>query len=245
MSNVYETEAVQAFLAQCEELESSSFIMSYNKIRMLLKCLAYYPELRNLVDDCKYNFDFDREYSKAIVSLGTSNAFSLPLSNRKKVALVVSLLLDFDVPRRDFVRFVMEFWPSSDRTKSYQGFVGGVIIPFKKALLDLLSAKDEATPVAEIRETDARRQEVNIALAERATYLIDSAIAAVKEARPSEEVSRDLQFMLDAFTTVLEQRDSQIIRAYWVGLKNYLSQNKIATKETAEIDGLLKDYLTV
>ena len=88
MENVYDLEAVQAFLAQCDELENSSFIMSYNKIRMLLKCLAYYPELRNLVDECKYNFDFDREYSRSIVSLGTTNAFRLPLSNRDRKSVV-------------------------------------------------------------------------------------------------------------------------------------------------------------
>ena len=243
MENVYDLEAVQAFLAQCDELENSSFIMSYNKIRMLLKCLAYYPELRNLVDECKYNFDFDREYSRSIVSLGTTNAFRLPLSNRKKVALVVSLLLDFDVPRRDFVRFVMEFWPSSDRAKSYQGFVNAVRVPFKKAVVDMLMAKDELTPVAEIREKDAQKLEVNIALAERTSYLIDSAVAAVKEAQPEETVSYELQFMLDTFATVLEQRDAVVIKAYWMGLKHYLENQKIAAKEVKEIDALMKDYL--
>ena len=66
---------------------------------------------------------------------------------------------------------------------------------------------------------------------------------AVKEAQPEETVSYELQFMLDTFATVLEQRDAVVIKAYWMGLKHYLENQKIAAKEVKEIDALMKDYL--
>ncbi|HIU82616.1 MAG TPA: hypothetical protein IAC70_01515 [Candidatus Faecicola pullistercoris] len=246
MSVDLNSEAVQAFLAQCEELENSKLIMSHNKIRMLLRCLAYYDELRNLVDECKYNFDFDREYSKAIVSLGTSNMFRLPLSNRKKVALVVCLLLDFDVPRRDFIRFVMEFYPSPDRSESYRGFCNGIIVPFKKAVLELLTTATHEDNVREENSTqDLKVQQVSIALKEQAGYLIDNAIAEVKASNLPEQERYDAQFMLDVFSTVLEMRDAQLIKAYWMALRNTLKYNKLCGKIIAATDELLKAYLVL
>lgn len=246
MSISHDSEAVQAFIAQCEEMEQSQFVMSDMKIRLILRCLAYYDELRTLVDECKYNFDFDREYSKAIVSLGTSNMFRLPIANRKKVALVVCLLLDFDSKRRDFIRFVLEFYPSLDRTESYRGFMKGIIEPFKKAVVDLLTTATAEQQVSEeLSTTDIKVQEVSVALAEQASYLIDNATAAVKASNLSEKTRNDIIFMLDNFTTVLERRDAQIIYSYWLGLKNTLKYNKLIPKIIASIEELLKSYLAL
>lgn len=43
----YNNEAVAAFSAQCDEFIGSKLIMSNQKIRMLLRCMAYYDELKN------------------------------------------------------------------------------------------------------------------------------------------------------------------------------------------------------
>ena len=139
MKTDFNNEAVAAFTAQCDEFIGSKLIMSNQKIRMVLKCLAYYDELRGIVEDCKYNFDYEAEYSRAIVNLGTVTIFRLPSSARKKVALVVCLLLDFDEPRRDFVKFIQDFYRAEDKNDSYVGFINGVIAPFKEAMISLLA----------------------------------------------------------------------------------------------------------
>ena len=41
----YNNEAVAAFSAQCDEFIGSKLIMSNQKIRMLLRCMAYYDEI--------------------------------------------------------------------------------------------------------------------------------------------------------------------------------------------------------
>ena len=90
MKTDFNNEAVAAFTAQCDEFIGSKLIMSNQKIRMVLKCLAYYDELRGIVEDCKYNFDYEAEYSRAIVNLGSVTVFSACLRPAaKKVALVV------------------------------------------------------------------------------------------------------------------------------------------------------------
>lgn len=134
----YNNEAVAAFSAQCDEFIGSKLIMSNQKIRMLLRCMAYYDELKKLAYDCRFNFDYDDEYNRAIVNLGTATIFRLPASLRKRVALILCLLLDFDEGRRDFVKFVQDFYRADDKNDSYVGFINGIIAPFKEAVLTLL-----------------------------------------------------------------------------------------------------------
>ena len=206
---------------------------------MLLKCLAYYDELRGIVDDCKYNFDYDAEYSRAIVNLGTVTVFRLPPSPRKKVALTVCLLLDFDEPRKDFVKFIQDFYRAEDKNDSYVGFVNGIIAPFKEAMLTLLSSdgKDEEEIM------DDKQIEVNAAIAEQTEYYIKTQIETVKNSKLDAAERKDLIFMLDNFVTVLNMRDAQIIKGYWLGLKNTLVYAKLFGKNAQGLEGVIKAYL--
>lgn len=235
----YSDEAVAAFTAQCDEFIGSKLIMSNQKIRMLLKCLAYYETLRNVVSECRYNFDYEAEYSRAIVNLGTATVFRLPQTPRKKVALVVCLLLDFDESRMDIVNFIRDFYREDDRNDSYVGFINGIIAPFKAAMLELLATgeKDET----EIR--DDRKTKVNAAIAEQTEYYIKTQIEAVQESKLSEERRRDLVFMLDNLVTVMNMRDARIIKAYWIGLKNLIEDGKLYGKNAESLDKVIREYL--
>lgn len=235
----YSNEAVAAFSAQCDEFIGSKLIMSNQKIRMLLKCMAYYDALRKLVEDCRFNFDYDAEYNRAIVNLGTATVFRLPSSQRKRVALIVCLLLDFDEGRRDFVRFIQDFYRAEDKNDSYVGFINGIIAPFKEAVLTLISEDDKAD--FEIR--DDKRIEVNAALAEQAEYFIRTQISAVKDSKLDLDTRKELVFVLDNFLTVLNMRDAQLIKAYWIGLKNLLVSNKQYSKNADALNNVVKAYI--
>lgn len=235
----YSKEAVAAFTAQCDEFIGSKLIMSNQKIRMLLKCLAYYDELRDLVDDCRYNFDYVAEYSRAIVNLGTATVFRLPQSPRKKVALVVCLLLDFDEPRLDFVKFIQDFYREDDKNDAYIGFINGIIAPFKAAMLSLLAGGDKED--AEIK--DDKKIEVNAALSEQASYYLKTQIDAVKNSKLDADKRKDIIFVLDNFTTIMNMRDAQLTKAYWIGLKNLLADNKLFGKNAEGLDKVIKAYL--
>ena len=52
----YNNEAVAAFSAQCDEFIGSKLIMSNQKIRMLLRCMAYYDELKKLAYTFRLNY---------------------------------------------------------------------------------------------------------------------------------------------------------------------------------------------
>lgn len=238
-------ESILAFNAMCDELVSSKLIMSNQKIRMLLRCLAYYDELRDAVDECKRNFDYEREYSRAIVNLGTATMFRMPLSPRKKVALTVCLLLDFDEPRRDFVKFMLDFFPAADRQQSYAAFCENVIEPFREAMLSVLQGKavevDEPAPLVR----DAQKIEVNAAISEQAEHYINSAVKFIKESNLEENFRNDLVFMLDNFKVVLDMRDAQLIKAYWIGLKYILKSNRVSVKIISAIEEILEAYLVL
>lgn len=244
MSFANESEAMQAFISQCEEFKNSRLVMVQQKIRMLLKCLAYYDELKNLVEQCSAGFNYDREYSKCIINLGTSMVFRLPSANKKKVALTVALLLDFDEPKRDFVRFIREFFPSYSHDESYQAFCEGVITPFEEAVVQLLKTPDEKTKKNINFETDSKTDEINIALSEQAASLVRSASDAVIAAHLTEGTRDDIIFMLDNFLTVLKLRDAQIIRGYWLALRVTLRSYKLANKFIDNMEELLKSFLS-
>ncbi len=240
----YQSEAMCAFAAQCDELMSSKLIMSNQKIRMLLKCLAYYDELREVIDDCKFNFDYKDEYTRAIVNIGTVSVFRLPASPRKKVALVVCLLLDFDEPRRNFVQFLQDYFDfnADDRNAAYFAFCKNVIIPFKEAMLYLLSegGKNEA-----IEEKEIKKIKVSTAISEQTDYYIRTAVETVNSSRLDDAVRKDIIFMLDNLKIVLDIRDAQLIKAYWIGLKNILQHYKLFNKNALGLEDVLKAYLVL
>ncbi|MEG1613725.1 MAG: hypothetical protein RR357_06130 [Clostridia bacterium] len=238
----YDSEAVCAFVAQCDELMNTKLIMSNQKIRMLLKCMAYYDDLREVVDDCKYNFDYDEEYSRAIVNLGTATVFRLPNSMRKKVALVVCLLLDFDEPRRNFVQFLQDFFNSEDRNEAYGSFCKNIIAPFKEAVLFLMSDEGKNSNT---EEKDSKKREVNVAISEQTDYYIRTAIEATNSSKLDEAERKDIIFMLDNLKTILDLRDAQLIKAYWLGLKNTLQYNKLFNKNAQGLEEVLKAYLVL
>jgi hypothetical protein len=235
------SEALKAFIAQCEAFKQGKLVMVQQKIRLLLRCIAYYDELKTLVEGCTEDFNFDKEYSKCIINLGTSMAFRLPGAAKKKIAITISLLLDFDEPNRDFVRFIREFFPSYSNEESYQAFCEGVISPFEEAMVSLLSAAYEKTKEADL-ETDAILEEISIALSEQANSLVENASAVVKAAHLTEGTRNDIILMLDNFLAVLRLRDAQVIKGYWLGLRNTLKTYKLAPKFIINMEELLKDF---
>lgn len=245
MAQSNQSEALAAFIAQCEDFKGSRPVMIQQKLRLLLKCMAYYDELKTLVEQCAAGFDYDREYSKCINNLGTSIVFRLPSSNKKKVALTTALLLDFDEPKRDFVRFIREFFPSSSHEESYRAFCEGVIVPFEQAVAELLTAAAAENQSGSAFERDAKAAEINIALSEQAANYIKNATDGVIAAHLTEGTRNDIIFMLDNFLTVLKLRDAQIIRGYWLGLKNTLRNYKLVNKFIENMEELLKDFCVV
>ena len=49
--------------------------------------------------------------------------------------------------------------------------------------------------------------------------------------------------MLDNFLTVLNMRDAQLIKAYWIGLKNLLVSNKQYSKNADALNNVVKAYI--
>ena len=48
----YTGEGIEALVAAVDDIENASLIIADKKIRALLRCLAYYEELRTVIEDC-------------------------------------------------------------------------------------------------------------------------------------------------------------------------------------------------
>ena len=137
------------------------------------------------------------------------------------------------------MKFVQDFYRADDKNDSYVGFINGIIAPFKEAVLTLLSDDEKAD--FELR--DEKRIEVNAALSEQADYYVKTQITAVKDSKLDLDTRKELVFVLDNFITVLNMRDAQLIKAYWIGLKNLLITNKQYSKNAEALGNVVKSYL--
>ena len=48
----YTGEGIEALVAAVDDIENASLIIADKKIRALLRCLAYYEELRTVIEYC-------------------------------------------------------------------------------------------------------------------------------------------------------------------------------------------------
>ena len=80
-------------------------------------------------------------------------------------------------------------------------------------------------------------------MSEQADYYVKTQITAVKDSKLDLDTRKELVFVLDNFITVLNMRDAQLIKAYWIGLKNLLITNKQYSKNAEALGNVVKSYL--
>lgn len=237
------TEGMNAFVAILEDMAASPVVMSAKKIKSLLKCIAYYDELRAVVDIAKDDFDFEETMSRCYVEVGSAASFRMPMGTKDKVAVVVSLLLEFDQGKRDFYDFLTKCFPDDSAVDSYIQFCIKVLRPFKEAMLSLIENgdKEEFAP-------SAIREEVEFAndgIQHQTEYFIMTIVEKVKTLNISDSERADILVMIEGFAASIDNRDTLMIRAIWLGLKKVLSSHKTCAHEISKLEESLRLYLVI
>ena len=78
-------------------LKESKFIISQPKMNTVLKIITDNDVLFGLVNECNENFDYDKEYKRAVTSFKDGERFILPSGRKKVIALVTGLLFEFNM----------------------------------------------------------------------------------------------------------------------------------------------------
>ena len=235
----YSGEGVQALVGAFEDLKSAKLIYAVDNLRRILKCLAYYDELRTALEFCSRGFDYRAEKSRAFSTVNGESALRLPKVGKTLVAFVANLLVEFDNRTMDMITFCGTYFPAENKQTSFDFFFEEVLAPFKFALVNVVVGGGVDVP-------DAVERVVEFApsgLTQRAEYLVVGIYEAVASENFDEEAREELKVMTEGFAAALDSRDSLMIRAIWLGLRRALDSVGICKKETSQIDEVLRLYL--
>lgn len=234
----YNSESINALSCAIDDMKTASLIYVDKKLRAVLKCLAYYQDLRRVLTACSKGFDYGFEKEVSFGRMGDNYVLRLPGDDRKLVALVTNLLVEFDAGTADLYGFVVTFFPASAQQESFDKFYRTMMEPFKLAVVRFVKEGVEEQPDAPV-ERDVKF--ASTGLQKRTEYLIYNISKAVHEFNG--DARNDCIVMLEGLASAIDSRDSLMIRAMWIGLRRTLESEGLCAKERAEFDGVLKMYM--
>lgn len=234
-------ECIDALACALEDMHNSPLIYLDKSLSRVLKCLAYYGEFRQVLEQCNKNFDYALEKQRALVEVGDSNVLRLPKNKRQMVAFIVNLLLEFDMGGMDLIGFASKYFPAQTKAESIDKFFVNALDPFRFAIIDFVWSGVEEEPQSIERKVEYAHD----GLSEQTKYLLVKMMETVKEAF-SDTVERDkLVVMIEGISAALDMRDSLIIRAIWVGLEEALTSYGLCPEEVKKFREALRLYLVV
>jgi hypothetical protein len=235
------SEGLNAFSEILEDMAASPVVMSAKKIKTLLKCVAYYDELKTAVEIAKDGFDYESAMKRCYAEFGNSASFRMPVGIKDKIAIVLGLLLEFDEGERDFYDFIVKCFPAESAVDSYILFCIKVLRPFKNAMIELVEHGDAEDLHSKINEVDF----ASGGLQDQTEYFVLNIVDEVKAANIDNDERADLLCILEGFAAAIDSRDSLMIRSLWLGLKKALVAQKLAAPLIPKLEQALRLYLVI
>ncbi|MCQ2409112.1 MAG: hypothetical protein MJ068_01050 [Clostridia bacterium] len=237
----YTGEGINALVCAMDDLENASLIFVDQRLRTVLRCIAYYPEFRDVLAYCNQNFDYENEKRKALGKIGETYVLRLPKSPKNMVAFVSQLLVEFDAGLIDIVTFAGKYYPQENKQDSYKELYFKVLEPFKFAIVKFVTdGINDAGPVIE-KKVDFAPE----GLHQQTEYLLVNMVKAVQEAEIETKDREEFSVMLEGFASALDSRDSLLIKAVWLGLSRALESKHLCSTEIDKVNEVFKLFLIV
>lgn len=234
------TRALDAFVQACDEMAASKFIMSDKYISQVLKTIAAFPRLYEILAYCVTNFDFALEFDSAIVSTGDGrSAVNYPTSKEKFLAFVFFMLWEIDAGRLNLTRFLQEcyMYNMPSLNDAYRAWCNDVILKFKRTAVAMLSINDN-----ELYFEDGDDQPLNIRqIEEISTAISELIIFLSKEKMLSLTVREEIYTLAHLLNSSLRGR-RKLIFGLFTGLKYAAQPYKFLNNYIENIARLLQAY---
>ena len=138
---------IDEFKSACDNLLNSQYILAEGRISLVLEAIASSQTLYNLFDEVLKGFD----YKATAKEHSTGREFRLPDTPEKIAALIFCVLLDMD-KRVILLEDFLPFFYASDLNVAYENFLARIILPFRTAVLHLLTEREKRFyPAAAVR----------------------------------------------------------------------------------------------
>ena len=228
-----------AFIKACDETSCAKFIMSDKYVTQVLKSIAAYPRLYEILACCVKDFDFPTALANASVRVAP-DVFVIKYPEQKEefLAFVFSMLWEIDAKRLNLTAFLQEFYMSEtdNINTAYKNWCYEAIQKFKRTALSMMNINNEKLYYNEYIRPLNREQ-----AAEISTYISEMIIFLSKESDIDIEIREEIYVLAQILNSNLNGKP-KLIYALWIGLKNTAKPFAFLNYYLENIERLLKAY---
>ena len=141
MISLEEQAKISNLVASCDELIAGKFILSEYKIAKIIKDIGESKEVYNLLAQCMQNFNFDKEFSRAQLSLPRKQ-FVLPDQPEKLLPFVFCLLMEINNKKINLNSFLNEYYVDGENDK-FDNFANSVVKPFRNIIYNAFLVEEK------------------------------------------------------------------------------------------------------
>lgn len=234
---------VTNFMAKCDDLIASKYILADAKISELLKSISVSEELCSLFKRVTEEFSYARakeEYMAAAPD-GSINrkVLILPEDIYEQAAFIFCLLVDFDSGAIDLGQFLQEYYNvDGSYTSSYNAFINQLVKPFKNAVRQALKNENIEIGQYALPKSD-----------ERAVLLKELRGAVIRLRKTMGKMVEDadsrygMSVLLHSMCDALAKEDYKTFKALTVGYtfaESYVGIDSDDLKKICDLMGKLK-----
>lgn len=262
-------EQYQAFCDACEELRSAKIILADAKVSKILRSIVSSPNLVEIVGDALVGYDFEEELSKCTgTDMEGNQHITLPAEPYRVIALVFSILSEFDGRKLDLQEFVHQYFNAENLTQSFARFNNEMIEPFrvflcewvgyktkKEKIEDMLFAKEEVENKVEDEEISEDKEcecdccececeeDSPEALFEDLKVIFNQIKETIKlDTKIKQDRLDDLNITLDGLLASIELANFKILNALLISLNNLLTPIKSVRFYNMELQNRLAKF---
>ena len=247
-------EQYQAFCNACDDLRASKIILADAKVSKILRSVVSCPSLVEIIGDALVGYNYANELGKCVTTdLEGNKHINLPPEPYRVIALVFSILTEFDTRRLDLQEFVEQYFHADGIQESFERFCEELIVPFCDFLCDWVgykTGKKEEESMNSNEEVMDMREENTEETGDTAEALFADLKIILNQIKETVNLDTkikpdrldDLNITLDALLESLELRNFKILNALLISLNNMLTPIKSVRFYNMELQNRLAKF---
>ena len=214
MSNIQE---LLPFNNACDEFISGKYILIDLKIQSILNIIANDEKLRNIVNSCLQDYNFNTQSKQYMINNEEIASFSLPTTDKDIVAFVYNLLYRFNSKSIDFYEFLKVYYNAENAGgKEFGEFARTIITPFKNAMNSIYSKRHVLVETSDYQNNIYNKIMTTIKLI----------LKSLDEYKLNMNQKEEFTMLLNALHMASEKNDKKLVFSLMIGLDYFTKCNK-------------------
>ncbi len=245
---------VEKFIVECSDMMSGKFFDLRKRLDKFLSVMTESEDILNLLADAIDSIDYETEFEKAFYIDKKSGAVkvSLPVDNKKKLGLCVSLFNDLTNEKLNTNQFLETYFQDKKLTP-VQNFLEKVIKTFRDGIckefgIDPNLSQDElnkhildSKPEKEPEEEKEEFPQIDMLLSE-VSRISNQILAVLKFEKKRTDNLDDLEFVVETIIHSCQAKDLMVVNGLVVGLEYVSRKFKNIRHLVGDLTSLIYDY---